>query len=483
MVDKQEDEPVWMPDLYKYSSGSLYTYRCGYTSINAFFIYEAGKVFRSDGNLALNRPRIQGTPYNPKITSLILTAQTYAHKEWRKKILEEGYRQYDVFPDLTEVEWFQLYGTQRHWPSLYKSLHKTECKERVCDLENPWYAQFRSSGEKITVWQRLGNIYMYDQKCYKIQYSSEVQRQMSSLLSLVYFQLTGQDEIPTSFEFGLDFIATTPVESFDFFAFFTRKKTKEEKEESLAEREARKLEKYKQARENKVKPDTDIFYWYDIMEYGIKGEDNTIISFALPAWQRIRLMNNIYNFIQTHDLAEQFDRIKLLPTKKLCSVEDVYAYQNEAMGNGYEGLLMKRPNFCYVNDYHLKNCDQVQYIFDVVHEFDVMGWKLDANGSVVWSLRDAYYKYVLFDCLQFGDREFQENVTKVADKFVGRKLTPKFMNRDANGVPYEPRNEVFDLASVVFEEVVVVHVASNVEANDVKSKKTHKKSKQGKKIV
>ena len=404
---------IWYDTLYKFDAiGKLHQYTTGYDS-NGMFYIEHGYVFKDDGSAAKLVLFKRYVPPNVKLRTAMLAAAEVARVRLEEMIRKHKFHPWDGVPMCTAVEWNKIFDDDRKYPSVCKNWLDIKPEEKICDEKHPWLGQYKANGERITVWQRRGDIKLYSRTCLEREFMSEIRTQLAALLSLIYFVINNSDDFPETIDFGLD------GEIHIFHDFFGTPRSTSE-----------------------INEDKNInFTWFDIMHYDTLGGGGHILVGAMTAEQRFVVMDKVRIIVETTGVKEEgFPNIIFMTSKRLTSLEQIYEFKSEAVKEGYEeGIVLRRPYLVYGDHYERKHHEMVKMKKFQDAEFEVVGFKSDGNACITWTLKDLRRKHVIFNCKQIGTLELQRKLYHVGNDYVGKHLTVRFQDRTAEGFPNEPR--------------------------------------------
>ena len=135
--------------------------------------------------------------------------------------------------------------------------------------------------------------------------------------------------------------------------------------------------------------------------------------------------------------AIRFRHLKLLPTKKCATREEVKAYHADFVAAGYEGLMLRNCTAKY--RVGVRSTDLQKYKEFEDAEYAVVGYKEGdglEKGCVIWMCETA--KGQSFAVRPRGTHEARAALLKEADRFVGQQLTVRFQELTTDGIPRFP---------------------------------------------
>lgn len=153
---------------------------------------------------------------------------------------------------------------------------------------------------------------------------------------------------------------------------------------------------------------------------------------------RIRRTNLEAIFAQVTD-----DRLQLVETVEVDSLEAAQAYQRACIEAGYEGAMVRLLETPYEWGYRSKGLLKVKTFQD--GEFEVVGAREGQGkmtGCVVWLCRNDVTD-ATFECSPACSMEDRARFYQEREKFVGRKLTVKFFDRTDDKLPRFPVGKLF----------------------------------------
>ena len=181
---------------------------------------------------------------------------------------------------------------------------------------------------------------------------------------------------------------------------------------------------------------------------------NKIGSFVTRAQpESAQLCYMIYDVVDTEKpFVERFDWLRretesfidekqlfLSKTVEVSSLDDAYAFRDEAIGHGYEGAILRHGRAGYRSGKRSPNLLKLKMFEDA--DFTVVGYKPgrgpSADMAVFECVTDAGYK---FDVLAPGSHAEKRAYLEKGDQYIGKRLTTKYAGytQTEEPVPFQP---------------------------------------------
>ena len=132
-----------------------------------------------------------------------------------------------------------------------------------------------------------------------------------------------------------------------------------------------------------------------------------------------------------------FQHIRLLPTKKCATREEVQAYHAHYVADGYEGVMLRNCAGKY--RVGVRSTDLQKYKEFEDAEYEVVGFKEGdglEKGCVIWMCKTAAGQP--FAVRPRGTHEERAALFPRAASFVGKQLTVRFQELTTDGIPRFP---------------------------------------------
>lgn len=136
-------------------------------------------------------------------------------------------------------------------------------------------------------------------------------------------------------------------------------------------------------------------------------------------------------------IPDSMKNIRLVQTLTASNYEQIDKLHDEFVEEGYEGLMIRIPDSEYVIRKRSNNLLKYKKFQD--EEFKIIGFHEGTGtdkGTVIWDLETKQKKQ--FSARPMGSYEFRALLLKDANKYIGKKLTVKFFEYTADGVPRFP---------------------------------------------
>jgi DNA ligase-1 len=121
--------------------------------------------------------------------------------------------------------------------------------------------------------------------------------------------------------------------------------------------------------------------------------------------------------------------LMFLETHAVTSEEDVYAYHDEFVKQGYEGVIIRNADGSYA--FGSRSSDLQKHKQFIDDEFEIVGWEVEEH-----SINNEHYKCIVyvcvtkegstFKCRPRGSLKTRGELLKMADELVGKHLTVRY---------------------------------------------------------
>jgi DNA ligase-1 len=178
------------------------------------------------------------------------------------------------------------------------------------------------------------------------------------------------------------------------------------------------IKKQKITNEDKAKLDLITYNVYDI------------VDLKAPFKQRIE-------YLREHFEADQYPRIKFVPTFLIQTVSDFRAMFSDFVQAGYEGIMLRNINGLYQTNY--RSGDLMKYKEFDEDEYPITGFTEGEGrekGAVVWICETSDRK--TFTVRPQGSIENRRNQFKNGASFVGKMMTVIHFGLTQEGIPRFP---------------------------------------------
>lgn len=175
----------------------------------------------------------------------------------------------------------------------------------------------------------------------------------------------------------------------------------------------------------------------------VKGDRSDIIDYKLQYWiydvvDQDKPFKNRYDFLAQQPLL-QTNFLKPVETILLYSESDLIKFDTEARTTGFEGSMLRNPSGLYVPNY--RSADLLKYKESTFQEedYEVVGGvsaKGKDEGSVVFICKLATGEQ--FSVRPKGTLEHRRLMLKNIENYIGRKLTVRYAELTADGIPFHP---------------------------------------------
>lgn len=138
------------------------------------------------------------------------------------------------------------------------------------------------------------------------------------------------------------------------------------------------------------------------------------------------------------DGAPGFQHLRLLPTKKCATRDEVKAYHADFVAAGYEGLMLRNCEGKY--RVGVRSTDLQKYKEFEDAEYRVVGFKEGdglEKGCVIW-ICETTTKGQSFAVRPRGTHEARAALMAEADRYVGQMLTVRYQELTTDGIPRFP---------------------------------------------
>jgi len=125
--------------------------------------------------------------------------------------------------------------------------------------------------------------------------------------------------------------------------------------------------------------------------------------------------------------------IKYAIGRLVYSHEDLESYFNQAINDGYEGIVIKHPDALY--EHNVRSNRMWKYKPVLSAEYQVTGYSIDRNGHPVWELTTGTNT---FRAKPKGTHEQQTVMASKADEFIGKWATVEYETLSKDGKPLKP---------------------------------------------
>uniref|UniRef100_A0A6C0CGQ0 ATP-dependent DNA ligase family profile domain-containing protein n=1 Tax=viral metagenome TaxID=1070528 RepID=A0A6C0CGQ0_9ZZZZ len=431
----------WLEDLYKFDAkGKLRFWRCG--SKDDTYLTEFGDVWNNSGKrgkIRQTEPKlIKANARQPDAT---IQAQIYAKQCWDEKIRKDSYYPSATIPTCNAEEWLEMHNDYRKWPALCLSWKDMREADKDCSPELIWITQYKVDGNRVTAWYTDDTLKLYSRTCQELQFKDHIRTQLEALFQIINYVMSGETDQNhyNLYKFGIDGEIWNPKDTFH------------QRSHAIASRTV-----------NKSKDDEQLcFAWFDIIDYDK--------SFG----ERAEIMRKVRDFLlefgtdmnQIGDgkespkgsakrggmsqsklcLGGDYANIFVVPTFVAVDPSHCYEQYARSLGQGFEGLVLRRPTHMYPKNKNTRHVDMVKMKPVEDGEFEVIGFEEatgDRAGCVVWLLRNDKTD-ATFGCAQMGTLEYQRELYQNGDKYIGKKLTVLYTERSEDDIPKQPRAKTF----------------------------------------
>jgi hypothetical protein len=389
---KMDSHIYWLPTLYAPdNNGRIRIFKAGYSY--GKFHSETGLLYKANGDLGKLMQRERKIKPTARCPNHVEVAKEYCRHEWEEKQRLGRFRTCDTNPSLEDAKKWLL-EDNRKWPAVCKSSNDCKESELECNKNMPWYGQGKINGDRGIAWLISEEVKIYTRKCVERKFADKIR----SDCLIVFDQI--KKLYPDIGDVGID------GEIYDHTAEY------HQQSRSKISRTV-----------NKHENDDDlVFEIFDIVEYN------------LPFSERQLMLKNLKEHLPN------LSNIKFIDTVILSSIDDIEAFFKMCGNNGYdEGIVLRRPWLMYSKKKEHKHCDMVKMKHVEDQEFKVIGYKEgngDRAGCVIWELLS---EGGTFTCAQIGSVEYQRNLFKNAEDYIGELLTVEFLGKSIKGKPLFPR--------------------------------------------
>lgn len=426
------DEPLWLGFLYKFDAkGKLRFWRCG--SLDNTYLTEFGDVWNKNGKrgkIRQTEPKI--IKANARQADANEQAKIYAKQCWDEKIRKDAYYPSDTIPTCTAEEWLELHNDNRKWPSLCLSWKDMREDDKDCSPENPWIAQYKVDGNRVTAWYTDDTLKLYSRTCQELQFKDHIRTQLEAIFNIVNYVMTDDMNHYNLYKFGIDGEIWNPKQTFH------------QKSHSVASRTV-----------NKSADDEQLcFAWFDIIDY------------EKPFSERADIMRKVRDLLlefgtnmnpigeNTKEIGRsqiklclggEYANIFVVPTFLLTDPSQCYEQYSHSLEQKFEGLVLRRPTHMYPQHKNTRHADMVKMKPVEDGEFEVIGFEEasgDRAGCVVWVLQNDKTD-AIFNSAQMGTLEYQRELYQNGKHYIGKKLTILYTERSEDDIPKQPRAKVF----------------------------------------
>jgi len=418
-------EVIFLMPLYSFDAkGKMRVWMSGVNGTD--YINVSGMVFVANGTrgkLKVTAPK--EIKANTRVQNAEDQAMNYAKQQWDEKQRKDSYFPSETIPDkdMTNEKWLALHGDVRKWPAVCYPWKDANDTDRRCTPENPWNMQFKLDGDRAMAWFVNGQVKLFSRTCLELKLKDHIRIQLSNLFQAMHFILTGSPNPLDTYDFGLDGELWIPHHKHhqDSHGVVARQKTAHKDEELVC------------------------FALFDIMRYDMNAQ------------QRTELLRKAEDFIREgYDLPRpaklemnqkalciggDFENIFFVPTTTAVNDDEVDQCYDDARALGFEGIVMRRQHHMYPKAKEQKNVLMMKRKPVEDHEFEVIGFKAaqgDRAGCVVWMFRNDVNDET-FEAQQTGPLEYQRELFRRGEDYIGRKLTVLITERSKSGTPKQGR--------------------------------------------
>ncbi|CAK7994721.1 ATP-dependent DNA ligase [uncultured virus] len=390
---------TWLPTLYNFDGkGKLRIFRAGYQGGD--YYSETGMAYKADGSPGKLIARKTKVPTNTRSKTPEAAAKARATQEWDERQRKDTYRTWNGIPTCTAAEWRNL--DDRKWVAVCKSWEDIKFDQQICTAERPWIGQPKVDGDRTSAWLRNGEVKLYSRACLEKEFMTAIRQELLLFIPQVNAAINRKLGVENG-NYGIDGEVLDP--------------TKEHHQQTRSIT-ARTVNRH-------VDEGSLVLKIFDIMEY------------TMTTQERFDLIDELRPVIA------DYKHLEFLPSKKLTDEGEIYQFREDAKAMGYvEGIVLRRPDLLYTTQKEHKDHNMVKFKYCQDAEYEVIGYKEgsgDRQGCVVWHLKDPKNESITFHCQQMGTLEDQRDLFGRADDYIGKLLTIKFMNKTAEGVPFQPR--------------------------------------------
>ncbi len=130
----------------------------------------------------------------------------------------------------------------------------------------------------------------------------------------------------------------------------------------------------------------------------------------------------------------QFTHVHLLPTEECKTVGDIKTFHDKYVEAGYEGLIIRNKKGLYRLATRSDNLQKYKEFEDAEFKIvDFIEGEGVEKGAVVWICETESGKR--FKVRPLGTFEERKELFKEGDKYIGKKLTVKYQEMTADGIP------------------------------------------------
>lgn len=155
---------------------------------------------------------------------------------------------------------------------------------------------------------------------------------------------------------------------------------------------------------------------------------------------------HIFDIINRNNLEETFSNrwklskkiksklINIVPTEIIQSKTDIPNKFNKFIQSGYEGAIIRNPNGTYKMGKQSQNLQKIKLYFS--EDFTISNFHEgtgDDKGTVIWEVKCLNNPNKTFKVRPKGTREHKKQLFKNANKYIGKKLTTYFYEKNSNG--------------------------------------------------
>lgn len=175
----------------------------------------------------------------------------------------------------------------------------------------------------------------------------------------------------------------------------------------------------------------------------VKGDRSDITDSSLQYWiydiiDQDKPFQHRYNFLTQKPLI-QTNFLKPVETVLLYSESDLIKFDNETRALGFEGSMLRKPSGLYIPNY--RSADLLKYKEGTFKEEDYevvngVSAKGKDEGSVVFICKLPTGEE--FSVRPKGTLEYRKFLLKNINQYIGRKLTVRYAELTADGIPFHP---------------------------------------------
>ena len=154
-------------------------------------------------------------------------------------------------------------------------------------------------------------------------------------------------------------------------------------------------------------------------------------SRTIEYWVYDRIDNGTFQDRFMNQPLHDTSLIRKVPTFMAYTIEGIDMYYDSIVNQGGEGIIIRNLHSLYQCDKRPWDLMKRKDFMDA--EFEIIGWKRDVDGCVIWTCQTKDWK--TFDVVPVGSKESRQMSDALADTYVGKPLTVRYSELSDDGIP------------------------------------------------